>query len=188
MRIYQCHFCSGPVYPSHGIMFVRNDAKEFRFCRSKCHKNFKMKRNPRKLKWTKAFRKAAGKEMVVDTTLTFAARRHVPTRYSRDLVAKTLTTMQRVEEIRQRRERVFYRNRMVGNKQREREANRKLVEENQHMLPKEQRTKAVEEPIEDVEEAMEDMAMNEEDMIKVPVKVGKRKQKVIGGGEGMEID
>lgn len=202
---------SGPIYPGHGIMFVRNDAKEFRFCRSKCHKNFKMKRlsppplwcphlankvppppgNPRKLKWTKAFRKSAGKEMIVDTTLTFASRRHVPTRYSRDLVAKTLTAMQRVEEIRSRRERVFYRNRMAGNKQRERDANRKIVEENQHLLPREQRT-VVDEQVEHVEidEGMEISDIEEEpEMVKVKVKVktGKRRTKV-GAGDGMDVD
>ncbi|CZS95748.1 hypothetical protein WAI453_001572 [Rhynchosporium graminicola] len=136
MRIETCYFCSQPCYPSKGITFVRNDARLFRFCRSKCHKNFKMKRNPRKLKWTKAFRKSAGKEMVVDSTLTFAARRNVPVRYNRDLVAKTLNAMERVSEIRQRRERVFYKKRMSGNKEREKEANRKLVAENEHLLPR----------------------------------------------------
>ena len=134
MRIYQCHFCSSPVYPLHGITFVRNDAKEFRFCRSKCHKAFKQRRNPRKLRWTKAFRKAAGKELVVDSTLTFASRRNVPVRYNRDLVATTLKGMSRIEEIRQKRERAFYKNRMKGNKERQLAADRKLVEDNPELL------------------------------------------------------
>jgi large subunit ribosomal protein L24e len=97
---------------------------------------FKMKRNPRKLKWTKAFRKSAGLEMVVDSTLTFAARRNVLIRYNRDLIATTLKAVQRVSEIRQKRERVFYKKRMEGNKERERAANRRLVAENAHLLPK----------------------------------------------------
>ncbi|EGV61160.1 hypothetical protein CANTEDRAFT_116554 [Yamadazyma tenuis ATCC 10573] len=115
-------------------MFVRNDSKEFRFCRSKCHKNFKQRRNPRKLRWTKAFRKAAGKELVVDSTLTFASRRNVPVRYNRDLVATTLTAMARVEEIRQKRERAFYKNRMRGNKERQLALDKKLIEGHPELL------------------------------------------------------
>ena len=134
MRIHSCHFCSSPVYPSHGITFVRNDAKEFKFCRSKCHKAFKQRRNPRKLRWTKAFRKAAGKELAVDSTLTFASRKNVPVRYNRDLVSTTLKAMARVEEIRQKRERAFYKNRMRGNKERQLAADRKLVEDNPQLL------------------------------------------------------
>ncbi|KAJ1639238.1 ribosomal protein L24e-domain-containing protein, partial [Pavlovales sp. CCMP2436] len=56
------------LYPGHGVTFVRNDAKVFNFCRSECHRSYKLERNPRKVRWTKAFRKSVGKEMARDTT------------------------------------------------------------------------------------------------------------------------
>ena len=95
-----------------------------------------MKRNPRKLKWTKSYRKNAGKEMVVDSTLLFGARRNEPVRYDRELVHKTLGAMQRVSEIRARRERVFYKKRMAGKRERELATARELVAKNQHLLPR----------------------------------------------------
>lgn len=192
MRIETCYFCSAPVYPSKGITFIRNvrlcttpltsaltqlltlsspqDARAFRFCKSKCHKNFKMKRNPRKLAWTKSFRRAHGKEMTVDSTLAFAARRNVPVRYNRDLVQTTLKAMSRISEIRARRERAFYKARMRGNKERQRAEDRKLVEENQHLLPPSERW-----PV----QQMEGMEMEEEvDLQKVKEKVARRRQEI----------
>lgn len=191
-RIETCHFCSRPCYPSKGITFVRNDAKQFRFCRSKCHKNFKMKRNPRKLGWTKAFRRAHGKEMVVDSTLQFAQRRNIPVRYNRDLVAGTLRAMERVEEVRKRRERQFYKNRMAGKAARELEADRKLVEENQHLLPPQYRDQAKEvlegaQDAETIDMEVEELDEALEAKQKQAVKA-KRKMRLMRGGEPEEME
>jgi large subunit ribosomal protein L24e len=112
MRIEKCYFCSSPCYPGHGIMFVRNDSKTFRFCRSKCHRNFNKKRNPRKVAWTKAYRKTRGKELAVDSTFEFEKRRNRPTKYDRNLMGKTIMAMQRVQSIKEAREERFHANRM----------------------------------------------------------------------------
>ncbi|GBE82157.1 Ribosome biogenesis protein [Sparassis crispa] len=128
MRIEKCYFCSKSVYPGHGSAFVRNDAKVFRFCTSKCHKNFKMKRNPRKVKWTKAFRKAAGKEMTIDSTIEFEKRRNIPVRYNRELVQTTVQAMKRIADIKKRRERAFWKSRMAASREKLRKYRKKRLE------------------------------------------------------------
>ena len=116
MRLEKCWFCSSTVYPGHGITFVRNDSRVFRFCRSKCHKNFNMRRNPRKVKWTKAYRAARGKDLTNDTTFELERKRNRPERYNRDVMQKTLKAMEKITAIRNRRESRFIANRLKENK------------------------------------------------------------------------
>ncbi|KAG5188383.1 RL30, ribosomal protein 30 60S large ribosomal subunit [Tribonema minus] len=134
VRVEVCYFCSGPMYPGHGVQFVRNDAKVFKFCRSKCHKNFIKKRNPRKMKWTKAYRKAAGKEMTVDTTFDFEKRRNRPVKYDRELMGKTLLAMKKVTEVQAQREKRFFDVRHKDKAAREKAAIRTEVEQNIELL------------------------------------------------------
>ncbi|CAD7968028.1 unnamed protein product [Amoebophrya sp. A120] len=127
MRIEKCWYCSCNVYPGHGTMFVRNDCKTFRFCSGKCHAHFKMRHNPKKLKWTKASRKYRGKEMVLDKTFEFEKRRNEPVRYDRNLWIKTIQAMKRIQQIRQVRKVRFHKKRLANLvKKRETQAEKEL--------------------------------------------------------------
>lgn len=97
----------------HGTLFVRNDCRQFRFCRPKCHKHFKMKHNPKKLKWTKASRAARGKELVSDATYNLEKRRNTPTRYDRNLMVNTVQAIKRISQLRQVRKLRFQKQRLL---------------------------------------------------------------------------
>ncbi|GMY22510.1 probable ribosome biogenesis protein RLP24 [Fagus crenata] len=134
MRLEKCWFCSSTVYPGHGIQFVRNDAKVFRFCRSKCHKNFKMKRNPRKVKWTKAYRRLHGKDMTQDSTFEFERKRNRPERYDRNLTENTLKAIKTIDKVRSRREAKHIENRKKGKKAQERREARNELDQSISMI------------------------------------------------------
>lgn len=79
-----------------------------------------MKRNPRKVRWTKAFRAGAGKEMTITDSAsleTFEKRRNVPVRYDRELVGTTIKAMKRIKEIKARRERVEFKKRVLAGRE-----------------------------------------------------------------------
>jgi large subunit ribosomal protein L24e len=163
MRLEKCWFCSSTIYPGHGIQFVRNDATTFRFCRSKCHKNFKMKRNPRKVRWTKAYRKLAGKELAEDATFEMERRRNRPEKYDREVVTKTIKAIERIDEIRKKRQDRFYERRMVHAKAQQKALDKKQVEQEIHLIkaPASLRTKRKEKLKVAVEEQPQAEAMQD---------------------------
>lgn len=160
MRIETCYFCSSKIYPGHGVHFVRNDCKIFKFCRGKCHKAFKKKKNPRKVRWTKAFRKAAGKELAIDPSFEFEKRRNVPVKYSRETWNKTLDAIKKVVEIKEKRQGQFVLERLRKGREVEIQMDVKNVQQNISLIRspavglKERRAK---------EEAQEAALMEEDD-------------------------
>merc|ERR1711918_153654 len=52
-----CNFSGMRIYPGHGRRMIRGDSKPFWFLDGRCHADFHMKRNPRKLSWTQLYRR-----------------------------------------------------------------------------------------------------------------------------------
>ena len=49
----KCTFCGKEIPTGRGKMLVRNSGQIFNFCDSKCHKNFDLKRDGKKVTWTR---------------------------------------------------------------------------------------------------------------------------------------
>eukprot|EP00197_Chlamydomonas_leiostraca_P004830 CAMPEP_0202869974 /NCGR_PEP_ID=MMETSP1391-20130828/14113_1 /ASSEMBLY_ACC=CAM_ASM_000867 /TAXON_ID=1034604 /ORGANISM="Chlamydomonas leiostraca, Strain SAG 11-49" /LENGTH=116 /DNA_ID=CAMNT_0049550391 /DNA_START=261 /DNA_END=611 /DNA_ORIENTATION=+ len=93
-----------------------------------------MKRNPRKVRWTKAYRKLAGKELAEDATFELERRRNRPEKYDREVVTKTVKAMQRIEQIRVRRQERFYEKRMQNAKAQQKAADKAQLEKEIHLI------------------------------------------------------
>lgn len=58
-----CSFCGNEIATGTGLAFFRRDGTSLHFCSRKCEMNqFKMKRNPARLKWTMKFASTAKKK------------------------------------------------------------------------------------------------------------------------------
>jgi large subunit ribosomal protein L24e len=53
----KCSFCGGKIKIGTGKMLVIKSGVIKYFCSKKCEKNFKMGRDPKKIKWTEIYRK-----------------------------------------------------------------------------------------------------------------------------------
>jgi len=93
--------------------------------------------------------------------------------------------MKRISEIRLKRERVFYKKRMAGNKERQRAIDRKLVAENEHLLPKMRGSERL--ALEAANEEVEDLLL-ENVKAKVFGKMQQRRKLLVDGGVEDEMD
>ena len=63
LLVKPCNFCDRTVAKGSGTMFAKNDGTVLWFCSEKKKKNaLELKRDPRKLKWTKKYVKGGIKQ------------------------------------------------------------------------------------------------------------------------------
>ncbi|KAG1705773.1 putative ribosome biogenesis protein RLP24 [Nymphon striatum] len=122
-----------------------------------------MKRNPRKSRWTKAFRKASGKELTVDPSFEFEKRRNIPVKYDRNLIRNTVGIMKTVHVIKLKREAQHINNRLKKGKILRKEQDLKEVQRDISLIKSAVSGKAKKKEasiIEVVEESVQEMEEN----------------------------
>ncbi|KAL2484585.1 putative ribosome biogenesis protein RLP24 [Abeliophyllum distichum] len=93
-----------------------------------------MKRNPRKVKWTRAYRRVHGKDMTQDATFEFERKRNRLKRYGRHVAEETLKAIKKIDKVRVEREARYHAKRMKRkNAQVQKEATKEL-EQSIHMV------------------------------------------------------
>jgi large subunit ribosomal protein L24e len=133
--------------------------------------------------------------MIVDQNVLlsqFAKRRNAPVKYDRNLVAATMKAMERIEEIRARRERVFTRRRLSGKAQRDarKRQDLKVVAQGEHLIRKEladlEAARAQTDPmVEGVKKEIQASRVVGEERIRQK----KQRRMLVGGGtEEMDVD
>jgi len=81
--------------------------------------------------------------MAIDSSFEFEKRRNAPVKYDRNLVGATLRAMQRVQEIKESRERRFWVKRMAGKEQQDQLKDRIEIAQSLHMMAPSERTQFV---------------------------------------------
>lgn len=140
MRIEKCSFCSSSIYPGHGITFIRNDSIVFPFCRSKCNKAFKRKWNPRKTRWTKAYRLFHNKE--VHGVEGFEKKREEIKRYNREVVVDTIKAIPVISEIEKEKRKFYIHNRIMETREKNKENDMNILKKHAHLLEEKEAKKS----------------------------------------------
>merc|ERR1711976_709388 len=76
------------IYPGHGKTMVRTDGKTFVFLNAKCERGYRLKRNPREVRWTILYRRKHKKGMDEETAKKRTRRTQ---KYQRAIVGASLT-------------------------------------------------------------------------------------------------
>lgn len=58
-----CTFCKENYEFPRGLTLILNDGKVLYFCSSKCHRNHKLKRDPKKVNWVRREKKGRTKKV-----------------------------------------------------------------------------------------------------------------------------